>query len=305
MRLGLLGCLLALVITGSLPGLAEQPAGPATLENLLNSEETQEPAAAEKSATDPERPAVRPEGTLVRPKDGVQHPDLGKAWTAYDAAVAKATESIKTAIAKQFDAAAAKGDLDEAEKWQIALEKFEKAGELPAETETKAAASSAVGAYKKAREELTEAYEAVVKALTVNKKIEDARKVRDEGVACGRDEKKPTQAPSPKKTAAEKRTPSRHRIEAGKSWQPTVQVVAGQSYVISAQGRWTSNVATMPWQGPEFLGDNGLRARVGEGASIKVGEGTTLRPTESGLLFFELFGNAKSNDRGFVEVTIH
>ena len=113
-----------------------QQSGPATLEGLLNSGEAQEAtAAAGSDAADagPKRPA----GTVTRPKDGVQHPDLDKAWADYDAAVTKAAEGIRAAINKQFDAATAKGDLDAAEKWQVLGEKFEKAGELPAETETK------------------------------------------------------------------------------------------------------------------------------------------------------------------------
>jgi tetratricopeptide (TPR) repeat protein len=161
------------------PCLAQQPAGPRTLENLLNSDNAQKPAAAaEADATNagPKRPA----GTVARPADGVQHPDLDKAWAEYDAAVTKAAEGIQAAINKQFDAATTKGDLDAAEKWQAALEKFEKAGEVPAESETKAAVSSAASEYKKAREELSKAYETVVKALTMDKKIAEAKAARDE-----------------------------------------------------------------------------------------------------------------------------
>jgi hypothetical protein len=117
---------------------------------------------------------------VARPKDGVQHPDLDKAWAEYDAVVAKAAEGIKAAITKQFDAATAKGDLDAAEKWQAALEKFEKAGEVPTDAETKSTVSAAVVAYKKAKEELAKAYEPVVKALTMEKKIADAKAAREE-----------------------------------------------------------------------------------------------------------------------------
>ena len=155
--------------------LAQQP-GPATLEGLLNSDEAQKPAAAAEADAAPNRPA----GTVARPKDGVKHPDLEKAWADYDAAVTKAAEGIQASINKQFDAATAKGDLDEAEKWQIALEKFEKAGEVPTEKEAKMAVSAAVADYKKAREELSKAYETVVKSLTIDKKIAEAKAVRGE-----------------------------------------------------------------------------------------------------------------------------
>jgi hypothetical protein len=171
--------LLAVVLmaaAGCLPCLAQQP-GPTTLENLVNSPEDQDASAVTEAAdSGPKRPA----GTLFRPKDGVQHPDLDKAWAEYDGVVTKAAEGIKAAITKQFDAATAKGDLDAAEKWQVIGEKFEKSGELPTETETKAAVSTAVADYKKAKEELAKAYEAVVKALTMEKKIVEAKAARDE-----------------------------------------------------------------------------------------------------------------------------
>ena len=185
MRLRVFAFWCVLVLGGSLLGLAQQPtqtqAGPRTLEGLLNSGEAQKPAAtAEASKADatdagPKRPA----GTVTRPKDGVQHPDLDKAWAEYDAAVTKAAGGVRAAINKQFDAATAKGDLDAAEKWQTAFDKFEKSGELPAEKETKAAVSAAVADYKKAEEELAKAYETVVKSLTVEKKIVQAKVVRD------------------------------------------------------------------------------------------------------------------------------
>jgi hypothetical protein len=157
--------------------IAQEPSGPATLEGLANSPEDQDASAVPEAADSGPR---RSAGTVTRPKDGVQHPDLDKAWAEYDAVVAKAAEGIKAALSKHFDAAAEKGDLDAAEKWQTALEKFEKAGEVPAETDTKSAVTSAVADYKRAKDELAKAYEAVVKALTMEKKITEAKAARDE-----------------------------------------------------------------------------------------------------------------------------
>lgn len=187
MRPWVLGFWCALVLHCSVQGFAQQ-AVPRTLEALAQTVEAENaPAApeAEPRDTGPKRPA----GTLVRPKDGVQHPDLDKAWADYDTAGTKAAEGIRAAINKQFDAAAAKGDLDAAEKWQAALEKFEKAGEVPAESETKAAVSSAASEYKKAREELSKVYETVMKNLTMEKKIADAKAVRGEWLAMSEDKK--------------------------------------------------------------------------------------------------------------------
>jgi len=123
---------------------------------------------------------ARPQGTLVRPPGGVQHPDLDKAWADYDAAIMKVTEPIKAAIAKQINSATAKGDLDAAQKWLVAQEKFEKGGELPPAVETKATVTAAVVECKRAREGLAKVYEAVVKSLTIEKKIKEAQVIRDE-----------------------------------------------------------------------------------------------------------------------------
>lgn len=185
MRPRTLGLLCLLAVGGSLSCLAQQPTGPATLENLLGPDEAQKPAdaaAAEPPDTGPKQPA----GTIARPADGVEHPDLDKAWADYEAAVAKVTEFIKAAIAKQFDAATAKGDLDAAEKWQTTLEKFENAGEMPAAKEMKTAVAAALTDYRKAREELIKAYESVVTALTMEKKIGEAKAVREESQIVAR-----------------------------------------------------------------------------------------------------------------------
>jgi hypothetical protein len=171
------------VVVGLAPCLA-QPTAPVTLESLVNSRDAQETSvAAETADTAPKRPA----GTVARPKDGVQHPDLDRAWAEYEQSVAKTAEGITAAIAKKFDVAAAKGDLDAAEKWQAALEKFEKAGEVPTEAEVNAIVKAAVTDYKKAKEELYKAYELVVKALTRDKKIAEAKTARDELRSLGSD----------------------------------------------------------------------------------------------------------------------
>jgi hypothetical protein len=180
----------AVVLGVGFPCFGQTSPGPATLENLVNSPEAQGTPAV------PEAAPKRPAGTVVRPKNGVQHPDLDKAWADYDAVVTKAAEGIKAAITKQFDAATEKGDLDAAEKWQAALEKFEQAGEVPSGGEAKAAVSAAVADYKRAREELSKTYESVVKALTMEKKIAEAKVARDEwkSLAAG---DKPASAPLP------------------------------------------------------------------------------------------------------------
>jgi hypothetical protein len=166
--------------------LAQELKGPATLENFL--------LANEKSnSTEADAQPDRPQGTLNRPKNSIRYPALDKAWAAYDTAVGKVAETIRVTITMQFDSAIARGDLNAAEKWQKAIEQFEKAGELPTETEIKSAVSSIVADYKRAKDELTMAYEDLVKILTMDKNIVLAKFVRDElrGLTA------PTPSPAP------------------------------------------------------------------------------------------------------------
>ena len=181
---------------GGFERCSAQLPSPVTLESLATGGEA--PAAPE--VTDAEanaRSIPRPVGTAERPDNGVPHPDLDKAWAEHEALIARVGEELQVALSKQFDAATAKGDLDAAEKWQAVLEKFENTGELPTEPETKATVSAAVANYKKAREELTEAYESVMKALTMDKKITDAKSVREELQSLGKAANKPTARKKP------------------------------------------------------------------------------------------------------------
>jgi hypothetical protein len=168
-----------LLLVVAFPCWAQNPPGPRTLERRLQSDDAQgTPAAsgAEAANAGPMRPA----GIATRPDKGVQHPDLDKAWAKYSAIVSNAAEEIRAAISKQFDAATAKGNLDAAEKWQAALAKFEKTGEMPTANETKAAVNAALADYKKATEDLSKEYEAVIKDLTMAKRIKEAKVARDE-----------------------------------------------------------------------------------------------------------------------------
>jgi hypothetical protein len=120
------------------------------------------------------------EGTVARPKNGVQHPDLDKAWGEHTAAVEKFAERIATAIDKQFDAATDKADLDVAEKWQVVGNRFKDHGELPDNSETEEVVGFASAEYWKAKAELIEAYEAVIKSLTREQQISAAKAAREE-----------------------------------------------------------------------------------------------------------------------------
>lgn len=161
------------------PGFAQTSPGPEALKTLPRSEDVSESVAApevDQSATSHRRTA----GSLTRPQDGVRHPKLDKAWDEYDAIVIKAADRIRAAISKQFEAATAKGDLDAADKWQTSLKTFEHAGEIPTDSEIKSVVAAAASDHKQATSQLTRTYEAVVKALTMEKKIAEAKAARGE-----------------------------------------------------------------------------------------------------------------------------
>jgi hypothetical protein len=153
---------------------AQRPLGPPTFEALVNGE-SESRAAPDAAAASSQR-----RGVLARPTDRAHHADLDKAWEDYEAAVAQITKNVEAAIQRQFDASAAKGDLDAAEVSQKALDDFTKRGMLPAGEASKAVVDKARTALAKAQQDLGEGYAAVIKALTINKDITLAKAVRDE-----------------------------------------------------------------------------------------------------------------------------
>lgn len=123
---------------------------------------------------------VRLEGTVARPKNGVRHPDLDEAWAEYDLIVAKVTEDIRAAIKKEWQGAVNKGDLDTAEKWEGIGKKFESEGECDLEKELGAIGKKSVLKLKSAHAALEKAYDSVVKALTREKKLPQAKAAKSE-----------------------------------------------------------------------------------------------------------------------------
>ena len=137
------------------------------------------------------------QGSLVRPKSGEKHPDLDQAWDDYGSAIDSAHAQIRTAITKQFDAATAEGDLDAAEKWQTALSTFDSSGAVPSDPAIKTPARDADTNARKAREQLTEAYDALVKSLTREKNVKQAKAVRDEMRAIAASSQRAAPEPAP------------------------------------------------------------------------------------------------------------
>ena len=257
----------AVVVAVALRCFGQNSPGPATLETLVNTGEAQETPAAEAGAANagPKRPV----GTVTRPTGGVQHPDLDKAWTDYDAVVAQAADGIKAAISKQFDAATAKADLDAADKWQTALEKFEKAGEVPSGGETKSAVSAAIADYRKAKEELIKAYESVVKTLTMEKKIVEAKATRAESRHLSEAAAlvTPKAEPQRKRPAGRGPTVVGLWVNDGSAWakeflpdstarniNPSGQVDTVGAWVDEGHGRYSARLGDYLWK-MEFSGD--------------------------------------------------
>jgi hypothetical protein len=177
-----------------------QQSSPQALEGLLQAEESPNTTAGI---------GKLPAGTVKRPKDGVQHPDLDEAWADYEATVKAVFETLRSSVAEQFEAAAAKGDLDAAERWQSIADAFRETGEVPVQQETMTILSAAAADYKKAREELGKAYEAVVKALTMEKRIAEAKVVRDESRAIENDDSLPKTKSFPRKQPPPKPAPTK------------------------------------------------------------------------------------------------
>ncbi len=142
---------------------------------------------------------VRPAGTLTRHAQGVKHPDLDEAWTAYDSKVTESFEVLRNFISLRVDAASSTGDLEQAEKWIAAMEAWNNAGVFPAEVSAPAKPNPRpakpgqkeaidfeheVTQIKKrlneAAKELQAAYDAVIKTLTMQKQFAEARRVKDE-----------------------------------------------------------------------------------------------------------------------------
>lgn len=259
-RYGLLAAYV-LAAGASFPCCAQTPPGPRTLEGLVNSGEPQVNAVpeTEQSVAAPKRPA----GTVARPEDGVQHPDLDEAWADYDEIIAEAAATVRTAIAKQLDAAANNGDLDAVEKWQAAMDKFENDGEVPAATETKAAVTDAVKDYKKAKEKLIEVYEAVQKSLTIDRRIDEAKLVREEAKSLSQTHKSVSRpqkaAPNPPQPVPTKKTLAATLQNSSWSWDrdgeitflPNEELLTRWSGGRQSIGRWYVDGTTVvaSWDG--------------------------------------------------------
>lgn len=116
-----------------------------------------------------------PDKAIVRPTHGVQHPDLGMAWTDYDERIRAAKSDIANAINEELTAATDAGNLEAALRWENASKQFQRDGSVPDGLRGRKRAD--IGEAKRL---LKMAYQTVEEDLVKLRKIEDAKLVRAE-----------------------------------------------------------------------------------------------------------------------------
>jgi len=166
---------------------------------------------------------------------------LDEPWTKYETTIATAEKSVVStfteAFMKQFDAAAALGDLDLVESIETEQKEFEKSGTLP----TGKSFESTLQAIKKTREDantqLKKVYSNAISDLTKQKRLAEARIVRDEMLVVFRDAK--LLCPSRKNGYF------RMGDGAGVAVTLTKPFSLGKTEV--TQGQWKSVMDTEPW----------------------------------------------------------
>jgi len=123
------------------------------------------------------------EGQRTRPAESIKHDDLDEAWAQYEASIEALTKTIRAALEDGFEKATEKGDLDEAEKWQDAIQVFEEHGVFLGDQALKAVKAEAEKKLAEADAKLSLAYSSVIKELTKQKRIAEAKDVRAERTA--------------------------------------------------------------------------------------------------------------------------
>ena len=196
MRLAVLAMFVFVVSVGS-SVLAQNRSGPPTLENLLNGDNSGATAKAENSpAAEDEEKSVPPTGTYVRPKNGLGDPELDKAWADYNAAVEKASETLREAIQKRMKAERDAGKIDAAKKYKTMLELLDKQGTLPeGDRMLKNTVDDVKRMYAKSLRTLEEEYDSLSKQRLKNDAIKDPIAAADAIQSEWKSLTRPTQSP--------------------------------------------------------------------------------------------------------------
>ncbi len=170
---------------------------------------------------------------------------LDEPWTKYETAIATAEKSglitLTEEFIKKFDAAAALGDLDLAESIEAQQKSFEKNGTLP----TVKSFESTLQAIKKTREDantqLKEVYSNAISDLTKQKRLAEARIVRDEMQLVFREAK----------LLRPNRKNGYFRMGKGEGVAVTLTKPFRLGKTEVTQGQWKSVMDTEPWDGQD------------------------------------------------------
>lgn len=100
-------------------------------------------------------------------------------------------------------------------------------------------------------------------------------------------------------------------IDAAQSWQPTVEVRAGQRIEIAARGQWCGNTASRASRtfGPDGIENiakpyGWLEGKIGDGRAFRVGSSFSFVAEADGMLYLQMHDAIKSDNDGAISVRV-
>jgi len=172
---------------------------------------------------------------------------LDEPWTKYETAIATAEKSAASTLTeefiKQFDAAAALGDLELAESIAVQQKAFKDRGTLPTGKSFESIALARKQNHEKANTQLKKAYDNAIINLTTQNRLAEARIVKDEMLFVFLD--------------ANLLHPSRKNGYFRMGDGADVVVTLTKSFKLGktevTQGQWKRVMGTEPWRGRDFV----------------------------------------------------
>ena len=164
---------------------------------------------------------------------------LDEPWTKYETAEKSAASTLTEEFIKQFDAAAALGDLDLVESIEAQQKAFEESGTLPTGKSFESIVLAIKKNHENANTQLKEVYSNAISDLTKQKRLAEARIVRDEMLVVFRDSK----------LLRPNRTNVYFRMGDGAGVAVTLTKPFSLGKTEVTQGQWKSVMDTEPWHG--------------------------------------------------------
>jgi len=166
---------------------------------------------------------------------------LDEPWTKYETAIATAEKSVVStfteAFMKQFEAAAALGDLDLVESIEAQQKAFEESGTLPTGKSFESIVLAIKKNHENANTQLIEAYRNAISDLTKQKRFAEARIVKDEMQLVFREAK----------LLCPNRKNGYFRMGEGEGVSVTLTKPFELGKTEVTQGQWKSVMGTEPW----------------------------------------------------------